>query len=112
MSAPNSFKYGYQEPRTYLDISTSNASCVNNQNNEYQDIITTIYSKVRVLIIRLKNKKISEKIDCTDFRFTISKGNQIIIKNEQGSFSIINVSLYGHAMNQTINRFSKAICDL
>jgi hypothetical protein len=81
LHAPVSRRYGFQEPRTYLDMApNTNYSIVNNLNREGKQRLlsnglkmskktTTRFHRVRVSIVRLKNKKYKENIDCTDFTF-------------------------------------------
>ena len=40
--------------------------------------LRTTFSKVRVIIVRLKNKKYKENIDCADFTFSKSEGGIMI----------------------------------
>jgi hypothetical protein len=58
----------------------TNYSVVNNYNNEAKQLekenkqkmskkTTTRFKRVRVIIVRLKNKSYKENIDCSDFTF-------------------------------------------
>ena len=40
--------------------------------------LKTIFERVRVIIVRLKNKSFEELIDCSDFTFSKTGGNGIM----------------------------------
>ena len=63
--APTSKRFGYEEPRAYLDVrSASNFSTIKYKS----DSIETKFDKVRIIMSKTNNE-INYKIDISDFTF-------------------------------------------
>lgn len=94
----------------------TNYSVVNNYSKEAEKLekqnrqkmskkTTTRFKRVRVIIVRLKNKNYKENIDCSDFTFastTYQFKDQVQIREEPQignsalQFKVIDAALYGH----------------
>ena len=79
LSAPKSQRYGYKEPRFYIDVKEEyNFTAMEKYKFEalkavkQPNWIQTSFTKVRVIIFRNKLKNIVEKLDCSDMRFARS----------------------------------------
>lgn len=112
-------RFGYDEPRTYLDVpSLTNFSTINNKNVDScigGNIIETRYDKVRVIISKIKKtNEIKYKIDCTDFTFSKTYGGEFY-HQDKAIKALYDVSLYGVAYNMAtdgIDSWSSVSIDL
>jgi hypothetical protein len=72
MAAERSKRFGFQQPRSYLEVNNKNFSEIQSLNSNYSfgaDILKTNFFKVKITITRLKNKDYKEVIDCSDMTF-------------------------------------------
>ena len=71
--APNSYIAGNKEPRAYVDVDhLKNYSTYNDNGSESDDFIKTMFYKVRIIVMRNKNKVYVDKFDTTDFKYAYS----------------------------------------
>ena len=88
--APKSKRFGYEEPRAYLDVrSSTNFSTIQNKTN--RDYIETKFDKVRIIMSKI-NHETTYKIDISDFTYAKTNGGEILSDNK-----LFDVSLYGVA---------------
>ena len=76
INAPKSKRFGYQQPKSYIDVGPNNYTLMTNQISNAcfgNPTLRTEFFKVRVIIVRLKSGKYKENIDCTDFKFSKTK---------------------------------------
>lgn len=108
-SAPKSKRFGYQIPKSFIDVGPNNitrmvqdpqtVACINTFGG---NTIDTKFEKVRIEIVRLKNKSFKENINCADFTYTKKvPGQKNIICNHNNSMSddyqIYDKAMYAHA---------------
>ena len=78
IAAPKSRRFGYDEPRTYLEVNeANNYSQINVDgapNAKEGAMIQTNFSKVRIRVSKNSKGVYIDKIDCTDFRFATTNG--------------------------------------
>ena len=98
-------RYGYNQPRTYIDINPeNNYSSIDNHGSKlcfFNKMVNTQFYRVRVIIIRLKNKRITENIDCADTTYIKSTEDEPMIQRgiNNSNYAMYDSALYCHAIN-------------
>jgi hypothetical protein len=89
-------RYGYKQPRSYINLTAENYSTMNNTCSGYVyegTFIKTDFTKVRVI-----QEGSNFKIDCADFRFAKTDGGSLVVRGSGGTrWTFFDVSAYGHA---------------
>ena len=69
---PKSKRFGYQQPKSYIEVNNKNSSEIQQMNSDFSfgaQKIKTDFLKVRTIVTRLKNGSYKDYIDCADTVF-------------------------------------------
>ena len=78
-------------------------------------MIQTNFSKVRVIISKNSSGKYTDKIDCTDFRFTVNNNQSFYCldkEDKKTSTGLYDNVCYGSALTMNNKSWAKASLDL
>ena len=122
ISAPKSRRFGYEEPRTYMDVTwANNFSQINAEgcaNAKEGVMVQTNFSKVRIIMSKNTSGKFNDKIDCTDFTFANTNGDSFYCldpeetEEQKDVHGIFDVSCYAAAQTMSSDSWAKVSIDL